>query len=234
MENSLWSDICKLSAKRQAETEMAEKKLAPRRVGPKPGRAKALSKAVKTPITKMTAQHGAHHLSELIIEHLTDVPTRLATSTLSELLRNTTDQTTRIAILAARIEVLRARVICCRMGKSADASVSLGTLRRQLSTEKLPGQIDAPELPTPDTKDTTVKIVTKDDEKTFRIKLLKTHINEGIELTKGAIFTVSTTAGLSLIDRQIAQLAPEVATVDENNNAMQATIEVETGTSATT
>jgi hypothetical protein len=234
VENSFWSNICKLSAKRQVETEMAEKKLAPRRAGPKPGRAKALSKAAKTPVTKMPAQHDAHHLSEHIIEHLTDMPARLATSTLSELLRNTTDQTTRIAILAARIEVLRARVICCRMGQNADANASLGTLRRQLPTEKLPGQIDAPELPTPGTKNTTGKMVTKDDEKTFRIKLLKTHVNEGIELTKGAIFTVSTTAGQSLIDRQIAQLAPEVATDDENNNATQATMEVETGTSATT
>jgi hypothetical protein len=130
--------------------------------------------------------------------------------------------------------VLRARVIGCRMGKNADANVSLGTLRRQLPTEKIHGQIDAPELPTPGTKDTTGKMVTKDDEKTFRIKLLKTHINEGIELTKGAIITVSTTAGLSLIDRQIAQLAPEVATGDENNDATQASIEVGTGTSATT
>jgi hypothetical protein len=234
VENSFWSDICKLSAKRQAETKMAEKKLVPRRTGPKPGRVKALSKAAGTPIAKMPAQHGAHQLSEHIIEHLTDMPSRLATSTLSELLRNTTDQTTRIAILAARIEVLRARVIGCRMGKNADANVSLGTLRSQLPTEKLPAQIDAPELPTPGTKDTTEKMVTKDDEKTFRIKLLKTHVNEGIELTKGAIFTVSTTAGLSLIDRQIAQLAPEVATGDENNNATQAIIEVEAGTSATT
>jgi hypothetical protein len=234
VENSFWSDICKLSAKRQAETKMAEKKLVPRRTGPKPGRVKALSKAAGTPIAKMPAQHGAHQLSEHIIEHLTDMPSRLATSTLSELLRNTTDQTTRIAILAARIEVLRARVIGCRMGKNADANVSLGTLRSQLPTEKLPAQIDAPKLPTPGTKDTTEKMVTKDDEKTFRIKLLKTHVNEGIELTKGAIFTVSTTAGLSLIDRQIAQLAPEVATGDENNNATQAIIEVEAGTSATT
>lgn len=213
---------------------MAEKKLVPRRTGPKPGRVKALSKAAGTPIAKMPAQHGAHQLSEHIIEHLTDMPSRLATSTLSELLRNTTDQTTRIAILAARIEVLRARVIGCRMGKNADANVSLGTLRSQLPTGKLPAQIDAPKLPTPGTKDTTEKMVTKDDEKTFRIKLLKTHVNEGIELTKGAIFTVSTTAGLSLIDRQIAQLAPEVATGDENNNATQAIIEVEAGTSATT
>jgi hypothetical protein len=213
---------------------MAEKKLVPRRTGPKPGRVKALSKAAGTPIAKMPAQHGAHQLSEHIIEHLTDMPSRLATSTLSELLRNTTDQTTRIAILAARIEVLRARVIGCRMGKNADANVSLGTLRSQLPTGKLPAQIDAPKQPTPGTKDTTEKMVTKDDEKTFRIKLLKTHVNEGIELTKGAIFTVSTTAGLSLIDRQIAQLAPEVATGDENNNATQAIIEVEAGTSATT
>jgi hypothetical protein len=234
VENSFWSDICKLSAKRQVETKMAEKKLVPRRTGPKPGRVKALSKAAGTPIAKMPAQHGAHQLSEHIIEHLTDMPSRLATSTLSELLRNTTDQTTRIAILAARIEVLRARVIGCRMGKNADANVSLGTLRSQLPTGKLPAQIDAPKLPTPGTKDTTEKMVTKDDEKTFRIKLLKTHVNEGIELTKGAIFTVSTTAGLSLIDRQIAQLAPEVATGDENNNATQAIIEVEAGTSATT
>jgi hypothetical protein len=206
---------------------MAEKKLTPRRASPKPGRAKALSKAEETPAAKMPVQHGARQLSKHIIEHLTDMPARLATSTLSELLRNTTDQTTRIAILAARIEVLRARVIGCRMGNNADGNASLGTLRNQLSTAKFPAQTDTPELPTPGTKETPDKIVTVEDEETFRIELLKTHVNEGIELPKGAIFTVSTTAGLSLIDRQIAQLAPEEATGDKNNNATQETIEAE-------
>jgi hypothetical protein len=206
---------------------MAEKKLTPRRASPKPGRAKAISKAEKTPVPKAPVQHGARQLSKHIIEHLTDMPARLATSTLSELLRNTTDQTTRIAILAARIEVLRARVIGCRMGNNADGNVSLGTLRSQLPKAKFSAQIEAPELPTPSTKETPDKMVTKEDEETFRIELLKTHINEGIELPKGAIFTVSTTAGLSLIDRQIAQLAPEAATGDKNSNATQQTIEAE-------
>jgi hypothetical protein len=234
MQTSLWSDICKLSAKRQVETKMAEKKSNPRRASPKPGRAKALSKTEAAPVAKVPTQHDAHQLPKPIIEHLTDIPARLASSTLSELLRNTTHQATRIAILAARIEVLRARVISCRMGNNADGNVSLGTLRNQLPTAKSPAQIDAQELLTPGTKEPPQKMVAKEDEETFRIKLLKTHVNEGIKLPKGEIFTVNTTAGLSLIDRKIAQLVPEVDTGDENNDTTQATIEVHADTSATT
>lgn len=206
---------------------MAEKKLAPRRASPKPGRAKALSKAKEEPDATMPAQHDARRLSEHIIERLTDMPARLATSTLSELLQNTTDQTTRIAILATRIEVLRARVAGCRMGENADGNISLGTLRNQMFKAQLPVQIDAAELPAHSTKETAEKSVTEEED-TFRIQLLETYFNEGIELSKGAIFTVSTTAGLSLIDRKIAQLAPEATTSDENDNAMQAKIEAET------
>jgi hypothetical protein len=206
---------------------MAEKKLAQRRASPKPGRAKALSKAKETPVATMPAQHDARQLSEHIIERLSDMPARLATSTLSELLLSTTDQTTRIAILTTRIEILRARVIGCRMGKNADGNVSLGTLRNQMFKTQLPAQINAPELPIHSTKETPEKSVAE-EEGAFRIQLLETYFNEGIELPKGAIFTVSSTAGLSLIERQIAQLVPEAATSDENNNAMEATIEAET------
>lgn len=206
---------------------MAEKKITPRRASPKPGRAKALSKAKETPVAAIPAKHGTRQLSEHIIERLTDMPARLATSTLSELLENTTDQTTRIAILATRIEVLRARVFSCRMGKNANGNVPLGTLRKQMFKAQLPAQIDAPELPMHSTKETPEKSVAEEEE-VFRIQLLETYSNEGIELPKGAIFTVSTTAGLSLIDRQIAQLAPEAATSDKNNGTMQATIEAET------
>ena len=213
---------------------MVEKKLNPRRASPKPGRAKALSKTEAAPVTKAPPQHDAHQLSKPIIEHLTDIPARLVASTLSELLRNTTHQATRIAILAARIEVLRARVINCRMGNNADGNVSLGTLRNQLPTAKAPAQMDTQELPTPSTKEPPQKMVVKEDEETFRIKLLKTHVNEGIKLPKGEIFTVSTTAGLSLIDRKIAQLVPEVATGDENNNTAQTKIDAHTDTPTTT
>jgi hypothetical protein len=206
---------------------MAEKKLAQRRASPKPGRAKALSKAKETPVATMPAQHDARQLSEHIIERLSDMPARLATSTLSELLLSTTDQTTRIAILTTRIEILRARVIGCRMGKNADGNVSLGTLRNQMFKTQLPAQINAPELPINSTKEPPEKSIAE-EEGAFRIQLLETYFNEGIELPKGAIFTVSSTAGLSLIDRQIAQLAPEAATSGENNNAMEATTEAET------
>ena len=206
---------------------MVEKKLTPRRVSPKPGRAKALSKTNETPVATMPAQHDVRQLSEHIIERLTDMPARLATSTLSELLQNTTDQTTRIAILATRIEVLRVRVAGCRMGKNTDGNIPLGRLRNQMFKAQLPAQIDTTELPMHSTKETPEKSVAE-EEQAFRVQLLETYSNEGIELPKGAIFTVSTTAGLSLIDRKIAQLAPEATTSDENDNAMQAKIEAET------
>jgi hypothetical protein len=234
MQTSLWSDICKLSAKRQVETKMVEKKSNPKRASPKPGRAKALSKTKAAPVAKVTGQHDAHQISKPIIEYLTDIPARLAASILSELLQNTTHQATRIAILATRIEVLRARVINCRMGNNADGNVSLGTLRNQLPTAKAPAQMDTQELPTPGTKEPTQQMVAKEDEETFQIKLLKTHVNEGIKLPKGEIFTVTATAGLSLIDRKIAQLAPEVATGDENNNTAQTKIDAHTDTPTTT
>ena len=213
---------------------MAEKKSTPRRASPKPGRAKALSKTEATPVAKVSTHSDARQISKSIIDHLTDIPARLVSSTLSELLRNTTHQATRIAILTARIEVLRARVVSCRIGNNTDGNVSLGTLRNQLPTAKSPTQIDARELPTPGAKEPSQKMVVEVDEETFRIKLLKTHINEGIKLPKGEIFTVSTTAGLSLIDRDIAQLVPEVATGDKNKDSTQAATEAYADTSTTT
>jgi len=213
---------------------MAEKKSTPRRANPKPGPAKALSKTEATPITKVSTHSDARQISKSIIEHLTDIPARLVSSTLSELLRNTTHQATRIAILTARIEVLRARVVSCRIGNNTDGNVSLGTLRNQLPTAKSSTQIDAGELPTPGAKEPSQKMVVEEDEETFRIKLLKNHINEGIKLPKGEIFTVSATAGLSLIDGDIAQLVHEVATGDKNKDSTQAAIEAYADTSTTT
>jgi len=213
---------------------MVEKKSTPRRASPKPGRAKARSKTEATLVARVSTHSDTRQISKSIIEHLTDIPARLVSSTLSELLRNTTHQATRIAILTARIEVLRARVVSCRMGNNTDGNVSLGTLRNQLPTSKPPAQIDARKLPTPGAKEPSQKMAVKENEETFRIKLLKTHVNEGIKLPKGEVFTVSATAGLSLIDREIAQLVPEVATGDENKDSTQATIETHADTSTTT
>lgn len=153
-------------------------------------------------------------LQERIMDHLAEIPVLLAASTLSEMLRETADRPTRLAILKARIDVLRARTIACRLGKPADGSVTLAALLdRNASVDVLPTEsadpiIDKNEADTPPAP---VSAAQPDAQDNIRIELTEAHIHQGVELPKGATLVVSAAIGAGLIEMEVAKPVLDVA-----------------------
>ena len=193
---------------------MVEKSSKPRRAPPKPGSAKESGESSADPAgTTQTARKPVVRrkrlsLQERIMEHLADIPALLAVSTLSEMLRETADRPTRLAILKARIEVLRARTIACRLGKPADSSVTLAALLdRNASVDVVATDTAVPisEEDKTNQPPAPAPIAPPETQENMRIELTEAHIHQGVQLPKGATLVVNAVIGASLIEMEVAK-----------------------------
>lgn len=193
---------------------MVEKSSKPRRAPPKPGSTRASGQSDADPAgntqtaRKPMVRRKRLSLQERIMEHLADIPALLAVSTLSEMLRETADRPTRLAILKARIDVLRARTIACRLGKPADSSVTLSALLdRNATVDVIPPETAAPIIEEEQTVQppAPAPIAPPDMQENMRIELTEAHIHQGVQLPKGATLVVNAAIGASLIEMEVAK-----------------------------
>ncbi len=130
------------------------------------------------------------------------------------MLRDTAHLPTRLAIQRARIDVLRARTIACRLGKPADSAITLAALlNRNAKVEVAPVEAPVPPKEEEQAAQTAAPepILSPDAQQDMRIELTEAHIHQGIQLPKGAILVVNGAIGLSLIEMEVAKPAIEDA-----------------------
>ncbi|AGI68550.1 hypothetical protein OAN307_c29995 [Octadecabacter antarcticus 307] len=194
---------------------MAKKLTKPQRIPAKPRGKRAPERTDKA----SPSEHAdSKNLQKRIMQHLADTPALLATSVLSEMLRDTTDQPTRIAIQYSRIEVLRARTISCRLGKPADRSVKPSSLlsrntivskTNDAQTGSLVEERPAHDSHQAETADAAVP-------ESILIQLTVAHLHQGVELPKGTTFKVSSIVGAELIKINVAKHAPKEKPASSN------------------
>jgi hypothetical protein len=186
---------------------MPKKLTKPQRIPANPRSKKAPKGTDKT----SPSEHAdSKSLQKRIMQHLADTPALLATSALSEMLRDTTDQPTRLAIMYSRIEVLRARTIACRLGKPADRSVkpsrllNCNTIVSKTDDDPTGSLVEEQPAHDPYQAETTDAAVPE----SIRIQLTVAHLHQGVELPKGTNFNVSNNVGAELIKMNVAKHAP--------------------------
>jgi hypothetical protein len=165
-------------------------------------------------------------LSQRLLEFLADTPALTAVSVLSNMLDDTSDPATRLAILTTRIEVLRARTIACRLGRPVDGAITLGTVLREQGLMDLPPEILNPNLyATTEEPPETAPPDPAEDEPLLQMRLLTTYNHEGIDLPEGAVFTIRKTLADNLLERGISEIVtdddsepPDAETAPENED----------------
>jgi hypothetical protein len=190
-----------LNAKVIPETKIVKKPTKPQSTSPTNGRKKGQG---STPQKESVASRT---LQTRIMEHLADTPALLASTALSEMLKDTTDQPTRSAILYARIELLRTRTIACRLGQLADEPVTLSSLHdRQSADTKTNNAPIQPEVEEQAAQglNKTETAETANPENIY-IELTEAHLHQGIELPKGSTLNVSSIVGSQLIAMNVAK-----------------------------
>ena len=157
------------------------------------------------------------------MEHLADIPALLAVSTLSQMLRDTAHSPTRLAIQKARIDVLRARTIACRMGKPADGAITLAALLNRNANV----DVEPVETPVPPKDQEQVSqpmaetpLTPADAQPDLRIELTEAHIHQGIQLPKGAKLVVNAVIGANLIEMEVAKPVIEDAPEEDASDVV--------------
>jgi hypothetical protein len=208
---ALWYQTCKLNAKVIPGKKIVKKPTKPQSTSSAQGRHKGQGSTRntaqdKTPLKENLAPKT---LQTRIMEHLADTPVLLASSALSEMLQNTTDQTTRSAILYARIELLRSRTIACRLGHLADEPVTLSNQHdRQSSDTKANNNLIKPVLEEQVAQDPyQAETAEAAKPENIYIQLTDAHLHQGVELPKGSTLNVSSVVGSQLIAMNVAKHA---------------------------
>lgn len=156
--------------------------------------------------------------TEKLLQYLADTPALTAAQALANMLLDTEDSTTRLAIMRTRIQVLRARTIACQLGQPVAGNITLGEV---FAYQARPDH----QIPTHGTEPLAPDIAPKADtpldtdpaDEPVKVRLLKTYTHEGIELPKGGVFLVSAHSVGELAERGICEVldAPQLA---ENGN----------------
>lgn len=126
------------------------------------------------------------------------------------MLNDSSDPATRLAILTARIEVLRARIIACRLGRPVDSAITLGIVLREQGLMDLPPEILNPNLyadlqePSESSMTDHAKV-----DPLLQMRLLKAYHHEGIDLPEGAIFTIRKSLADNLLERGISEVVAD-------------------------
>ena len=209
---------------------MVEKSSKPRRAAPKPGSTSVSEESDKPLSAKApTARKPENRrkrltIHERIMEHLAEVPALLAVSTLSQMLRDTAHIPTRLAIQRARIDVLRARTIACRLGKPADGTITLAALlNRNANVDVAPVETPVPPKEEEQAAQPAAEapLPPADAQQDMRIELTQAHIHQGVQLPKGSKLVVNAAIGANLIEMEVAKPVIEDA-LEEDTSELDA------------
>jgi len=157
----------------------------------------------------------ADPVTDKLLQHLADTPALTAVEVLANMLPDTEDPATRLAIMRTRIKVLRARTTACQLGKPVAGDTTLGEVfANQASTEQqLSAHVADPSDSDPEPKADTASD-TKPVEATIKVRLLQTYIHEGIELPQGSEFQVRTQSATNLAKRGVCEVLEDPETPD--------------------
>jgi|GEM_PF-1820408 len=215
---------------------MVEKSSRPRRAAPKPGSAKGSGQSDKQVSEKPQTERKPETrrkrltLQERIMEHLAEVPALLAVSTLSQMLRDTGDRPTRLAIQRARIDVLRARTMACRLGKPADGTITLAALlNHNANVDVAPVETPVPPKEEEQAAQPAAEapLPPADAQQDIRIELTEAHIHQGVQLPKGAKLMVNAAIGANLIEIEVAKPVSKDASKEDAPDMVANAAEVE-------
>lgn len=164
------------------------------------------------------------------MENLADIPALLAASVLSQMLRDTAHRPTRLAIQKARIDVLRARTIACRMGKPADGAITFAALlNRNAHVDEAPNETPVPpkeqEQAAQHAAETLLTPAAAQQD--MQIELTEAHIHQGVQLPKGTKLVVTAAIGTNLIEIEVAKPVSEDATEEDAPDVVANAAEVE-------
>lgn len=158
--------------------------------------------------------------TEKLLQYLAATPALTAAEALANMLLDTEDSTTRLAIMRTRIQVLRARTIACQLGQPVAGNITLGeVLAYQARSDH--------EIPTHSTEPPESDIAPKADspldaepaDEPVKVRLLKTYTHEGIELPKGGVFLVSAHSVSELAERGICEVLDEPQLADSDSDS---------------
>lgn len=165
-----------------------------------------------------TLSRQSNAIAARLLKFLSDTPAITAATVLSDMMRDTSDPATRLAILTTRIQVLRARTIACRLGKPVDGKISLGDLVDDQKSRKIPEEIENPML-RPAVPGQTIEQATApvpvEPEKLIRLKLLQDYRHEGFDIKAGTLFETSAQIANDLTTRGISEIVPDDLQTDE-------------------
>ena len=150
----------------------------------------------------------ASTLSKRLLKFLGDTPALTAASVLSNMLQDTSDPATRLAILETRILVLRARTVACREGNPADGAITLGAMLEKQNRPEKPVSSAQPPAPPEHVEGEaeTPPSSPAEQEPMLQMQLLKAYNHQGIDLPEGAVFTISKSVADDLLERGISKL----------------------------
>lgn len=161
----------------------------------------------------------ADPITDKLLQHLAGTPALTAVELLANMLPDTEDPATRLAIMRTRIQVLRARTTACQLGKPVAGYTTLGEVfAKQASTEQqLSAHVADPSESDPEPNADTASDA-KLAEATIKVRLLQTYIHEGIELPEGCEFQVSAQSATDLAERGVCEVLEDPETTDTSED----------------
>jgi hypothetical protein len=152
--------------------------------------------------------HPTSPVAKQVMQTLSETSVPTVVTVLSEMLFDTSDQTTRTAILDTRVQVLHARINACRLGKSVDHQTTLFELLGDKSPRTAPLNVlsggDEPASPETDAEQT------ERSETMVQIRLLENYTHQGFDLPIGAVFAAPKDDADQLIEKGVSEVyAPE-------------------------
>lgn len=150
-----------------------------------------------------------------LLQHLADTPALTAAGVLANMLLDTEDPATRLAIMRTRIQVLRARTTACQLGQPVSGNITLGEVfANQASIDQQMPTLDTEPSSTAPKLEADIRPEPEPADNPVKARLLETYTHEGIELPKGGVFLVNANSARELAARGICEVLAEPETPD--------------------
>lgn len=167
----------------------------------------------KPPDTAMSKK--ADPITEKLSQHLADTPALTAAGVLANMLLDTEDSATRLAIMRTRIQVLRARTIACQLGRPVAGNITLGEVfSYQASTDQQLLTLGSEASASDTEPKADIAPHAEPPAEPVKARLLKTYTHEGIELPEGGVFLVSAHSAKELTKLGICEILDDRQTSD--------------------
>lgn len=155
--------------------------------------------------------HPANAVTVKIMHALSDTPAFRVVTVLSEMLFDATDQTTRSAILDARVQVLRARMSACRFGKRVTDATTLFELLGDKFPQTAPFNVVA------ESGASSAEAIEEEDEviPMVQVRLLENYTHQGFDLPIGAVFAAPANDAELLVAQGVSEVFLAEAPINE-------------------